>query len=492
MPQPLSLALVSASPAGVRTPSYARDALSPGIVHFGVGNFHRAHQAVYLDDLFGVGEGLDWAIVGAGVRASDEAMRERLAAQDWLTTVVERDAFGQSARVTGAMIDFVPVGDTEALLALMADPAIRIVSLTITEGGYYLDTGTGAFDAAHPDIVADAATPETPRSVFGLIVAALKLRRIAGVQPFTVMSCDNIPGNGGVTRNSVAGMARLTDPALADWIEQKVAFPNSMVDRITPATSDAERALVRDDYGIVDAVPVACETFRQWVIEDHFPAGRPPLEKVGVTFVADVEPFETMKLRILNAGHFAIAYPAGVIGVEFVDAAMKDEDLLAFFGKLETEEIIPAVPPVPGMDLSAYYEKIVERFANPTVGDTIRRLCWDGSSRFSKFILPIVRDRLGRGESVTGLALVAALWARYCAATTDDGAEIVPNDPIWDTVRDLSLKARNDPKLFLGLTEVFGELADAPEFADPFSRALAMLWAKGTRATLEAYIADSL
>ena len=253
----LSLATLPAL-AGIATPKYARENLSAGIVHFGVGNFHRAHQAVYLDALFNLGEGHDWALIGAGVREADEAMRQKLRAQDWLTSVVEQEADASAAHVTGAMIDYLRPGDSTAIIARLADPAIRIVSLTITEGGYYIDPASQTFDPTHPDITWDAAHFDAPKTAFGLILAGLVKRRDAGIVPFTVMSCDNIPGNGHVTENAVAGLAELIDPTLADWIKTSVAFPNGMVDRITPATSDRERTLLADQFGLEDAWPVFC------------------------------------------------------------------------------------------------------------------------------------------------------------------------------------------------------------------------------------------
>ena len=291
----LSAAALAHMPPGIAIPSYRRSNLSAGIVHFGVGNFHRAHQAVYLDDLFNAGRDHDWAVVGAGVRDPDVAVREKLKEQDWLTTVVEQEADTTNIRVTGAMIDFVKPYDVAANLDMLARPQIRIVSLTVTEGGYYISPATQKFDSGHPDIVADARKIDAPKTVFGLIAAGLKRRRAAGVPPFTVMSCDNIPGNGHVTENAVAGLAELADPELARWIRASVVFPNSMVDRITPATTDRERAILREKFGLEDNWPVFCEEFRQWVVEDKFPAGRPALEKAGVTFTSDVAPYELMK-----------------------------------------------------------------------------------------------------------------------------------------------------------------------------------------------------
>jgi mannitol 2-dehydrogenase len=485
----LSLAALAQLPPGVFRPSYKRSDLHAGIVHIGVGNFHRAHQAVYLDDLFNGGFDHDWAIVGAGVREPDIDMREKLKAQDWLTTAVEQEARATTVRVTGAMIDFIRPFDVDAMLDALARPEIRIVSLTVTEGGYYISPATQHFDPTHPDIVYDAKNAAAPKTAFGLIAAGVKRRRSAGVSPFTVMSCDNIPGNGHVTENAVAGLAELSDPELAAWIRANVAFPNSMVDRITPATTDRERAILRDTYGIEDSWPVFCEEFRQWVVEDKFPAGRPALEKAGVTFTSDVAPYELMKIRILNGGHAAIAYPAGILDIHFVHEAMEDQQIATFLETLTRREIIPVVPPPPQVDLDAYRKTVAERFANPKIGDTISRLCLDGSNRQPKFILPTVRDRLAGGASVKGLALVSAMWCRYCYGESESGKTIPPNDPSWDRLQAAARPARSDPRAFLAMHDIFGELSDNPDYVDAFSEALSSLWTTGVRATVAGYLA---
>ena len=473
-------------------PHYRQAGLTAGILHFGVGNFHRAHQAVYLDALFNLGLDHDWALVGAGVRANDEDMRKKLLGQDYLTTVVEQEAGRTSARVTAAMIDFLPVGDLAAISETLADPRIRIVSLTVTEGGYYIDPASQRFDPNHPDIAADSVNPEAPKTVFGLILLGLQLRRERGVPPFTVMSCDNIPGNGHVTENAVAGLAELINPELAKWVRASVAFPNGMVDRITPATSQRERDALERDFGIVDAWPVFCEEFKQWVLEDNFPLGRPALEKVGVQFVKDVAPFELMKIRILNGGHATIAYPGGLMDIHFVHEAMEEPLIRAFLEKVERDEIIPIVPPVPDTDLNDYYKLIDRRFSNPKIGDTIQRLCLDGSNRQPKFILPSVADRLAQGKSITGLALVSALWARYCCGETDSGKPIPPNDPNWDRLTALAKLSKDDPKAWLSMTDIFGDLATDPVYVAAFTNALSTLWQVGTRETLKRYLAGTL
>ena len=473
-------------------PSYNRASLNAGILHFGVGNFHRSHQAIYLDDLFNLGEGHDFALVGAGVRAADEEMRQKLLSQDWYTTVVEQEADASTARVTGAMIDYVKAADSAAILEKLVDPAIRIVSLTITEGGYFINSANGKFDPEHPDMMHDAANPDMPKTVFGLILAGLKRRHAAGMAPFTVMSCDNIPHNGIVTKNSVVGLARMIDADFAKWVSKEVAFPNGMVDRITPATGERERAMLAKDFGIHDNWPVFCEGFKQWVLEDKFPAGRPALEKVGVQFVEDVSPFELMKIRILNGGHAVIAYPAALMDIHFVHEAMHDPIVKGFLDKIENDEIIPCVPPVPETNIDDYYKLIVRRFSNPKIGDTIPRLCLDGTNRQPKFIIPSIADRLKAGKAIDGLALESALWCRYCHGTTESGQLIEPNDPNWDHLQTFARKAKDDPKSWLAMADIYGDTAKSPVFIKAFTIALNAVWAKGVEATIKSYLAGEL
>ncbi|MEI8718000.1 mannitol dehydrogenase family protein [Mesorhizobium sp. ISC11] len=488
----LSSSNLSKLPANVAGPKYDRATLKAGIVHFGVGNFHRSHQAVYLDDLFNAGIGHDWALIGAGVFDGEKIGRAKLEEQDWLTTVVEQDSGHMNARVTGAMIDFLMPGDAAAIIERLTDPAIKIVSLTITEGGYFIDPASGVFNPTHPDIVADAQPGATPKTVFGIILAGLMRRRDEGTVPFTVMSCDNIPHNGHVTSDGVIGLARLIDEDLANWVSEHVAFPNGMVDRITPATTDRERGILAKDFGLEDNWPVFCEPFRQWVLEDHFTDGRPPLEKVGVQFVKDVAPYELMKIRILNGGHAAIAYPAGLMDIHFVHEAMQEPLVSGFLAKLERDEIIPTVPPVPDTVLEDYYQLIESRFSNPKIGDTVRRLCLDGSNRQPKFIIPTIADRLKAGKSVAGLALESALWCRYCFGTTDSGAVIEPNDPSWDRLQATAKAAKDAPAAWLAMEDIYGDVGRATAFVEAFAHALNVLWANGARATLTRYLAGKL
>jgi mannitol 2-dehydrogenase len=349
--------------------------------------------------------------------------------QDCLTTLIELDPAGTSAEVIGSMIDYLPIEDGNGpLIAAMADPQIRIVALTITEGGYFTDPGTGAFDSSHPDIRHDAGHPEAPRTAFGAIIAALKLRRDNGHGPFTVQSCDNLQGNGTITRRTVLGLARLSDSGLAEWIDSHCSFPNSMVDCIVPATGPKEISLARQ-LGIADAAPVTHENYRQWVMEDDFCAGRPDWDRVGAIFTEDVHDFETMKIRILNAGHQVLANAGELLSVETIADCMAHPVLSAFFTKVQRQEIAPYVRPVPGMDPAGYVDLIEGRFSNPEIHDTTRRVAFDGSSRHTGFVLPILRDALTAGGPIEGLSLVEALWARMCAGTREDGSTIGAERP---------------------------------------------------------------
>jgi mannitol 2-dehydrogenase len=383
------------------------------------------------------------------------------------------------------MIDFCDTTPA-AIIARLADPAIRIVSLTVTEGGYFV-TPDGAFDTNHPAIKADAVDPAHPKTVFGILIAALKGRRAAGQPPFTVMSCDNLPENGHVAKQAVTGLAQMIDPKLADWIASDVAFPCGMVDCITPATSDRERKLVADTFGIEDAAPVTCEPFRQWVLEDRFPQGRPAFEAVGVEFVEDVAPYELMKLRILNGGHAAIAYPAALLGVHYVHDALGDADIRGWLMHLQRSEVIPTVPTIPGVDFDTYLETCARRFSNHVVADTIPRLCLDGSNRQPKFILPTLTAALAQDRPIDGLALETALWCRYCAGTAEDGAPIPLQDERAAQLTAAALEARTNPQAFLNIRDVFGDLAANDRYASAFAGHVKRLWQDGTRAVLQRY-----
>ena len=486
----LSNATLAQVPEGVLTPAYDRSKLTPGIVHIGLGNFHRAHQAWYLHRLMQQGLAHDWAIIGAGVRPFDAAQREKLLAQDCLTTLIELDPSGTSAEIVGSMIDYLPIEEgNAALIARMSDPAIRIVALTVTEGGYYIDPVTKGFDAAHPDIVHDAANPDKPRTAFGAIVAALRQRRESGAGPFTGQSCDNLQGNGAILRQTVVSLAQMSDPDLADWIDRTCSFPNSMVDCIVPATGPKEMELVRR-FGIEDEAPVTHENFRQWVIEDDFCAGRPDWDRAGAVFSDRVHDFETMKIRILNGGHQVIANPGEVLSVETISDCMAHPLIAALFRKVEHEEIAPHVTPVPGMTPDAYIDLIERRFANPAIIDTTRRVAFDGSSRHTGFILPVLREALAADAKIDGLALVEAIWARMCEGTREDGTEIAPNDPFWNERNAAAKEARTRPAAWLEQTQIYGDLAGNRRFSDAFESWLTQIWDSGLEAVLKRYVAQ--
>ncbi|MFA8388192.1 MAG: mannitol dehydrogenase family protein [Pelagibaca sp.] len=486
-PIALSLATLDQLPEGIGRPRYDRADLTPGIVHIGLGNFHRAHQAWYLHRLMQQGHALDWAIIGAGVRAGDARMRDSLLTQDCLTTLIELDPAGISVEVIGSMVDFLPVEeDNAALIAAMSDPRIRIVSLTVTEGGYYRDA-TGALDRMHPDIQHDMAHPDTPRTAFGAMVAALRNRKRAGHAPFTGQSCDNLQGNGTILRQTIIGLAMGTDPDLARWIDEHASFPNSMVDCIVPATGEAERKRARD-LGIEDAVPVTHENFRQWVIEDAFCQGRPEWDSAGATFTQDVHSYEAMKIRMLNAGHQVLANAGEILGLPTISACMTDPQIAPFFRKVQMVEIAPHVEAVPGTPPEAYLDLITRRFANPEIHDTTRRVAFDGSSRHTGFVLPILRDALASDAPIAGLALTEALWARMCFGTREDGSLIEANDPMWTSLQTTAGFARKEPAVWLRQTQIYGDLAGHERFAAAFERWLSRIWEVGTRVVLQEYI----
>lgn len=452
-------------PNKLSTPSYNKSDVTPGIAHFGVGNFHRSHQAMYLVRLFNQGTDMDWGIIGIGVMPNDARMRDALAAQDYRYTLVEVAGDGsKTGHQIGSICGFLHgPDDPEAVLNLLANPDIRIVSLTITEGGYNIDRVTGKFDLASRAIQADLANPSRPNSVFGYISEALRRRRAANVSPFTVMSCDNLPGNGYVAKQAILTYAREVDSDLAQWIEASVSFPNSMVDRITPVTTDADRAMVKAEFGLEDRWPVICEPFTQWVLEDDFCYGRPALETVGVQVVRDVAPYELMKLRLLNGTHQAMAYIGMLTGHTFVHEAVADARIERFLRDF-LAEARPTLAPVPGIDIDTYIESLFERFANPGIADTLARLAVDASDRIPKFVLPTIRDNIAAGRGVTAGAAVIAHWAKYLAT-----AESVV-DPLGPIL--VPLAHSENPLDLVCYKPVFGDLVESSPFADSYVKTL--------------------
>jgi mannitol 2-dehydrogenase len=473
--------------AGVTVPTYNRAHVRTGIVHFGVGGFHRAHEAMYVDTLMESGEALDWGITGVGLLPGDRRMHEALHSQDCLYTLVVKDADGtMHPRVIGSIVDYLfGPDDPESVLRVMTDPTTRIVSLTITEGGYLVNQSTGEFDADDPSIQLDLQADAVPATAFGFVTEALRRRRAAGVEPFTVMSCDNIQGNGEVAHKMIGAFARLKDPDLAGWIEEHVAFPNSMVDRITPVTTDHDRAVLVERFGAEDAWPVVCEPFTQWVLEDRFPAGRPPFEDAGAQLVPDVEPYELMKLRLLNASHQALCYLGYLSGYRYAHEVCRDPLFTGFLLGYMDDEATPTLAPVPGVDLTAYKHQLIERFANPEIRDTLARLCAESSDRIPKWLLPVVRSQLASGGPIRRSALVVAAWARYAEGVDESGVPIA----IVDRRREMVMKRAQseDPLEFLRDPDLFGDLVDDDRFTAEYLAALDLLHERGARATLEAW-----
>lgn len=474
----------------VEVPAYDRSQVTTGIVHVGVGGFFRAHQAMYLDRLMNDGEALDYGICGIAALPHDRRIYEAMTGQDCLYTLVLKHPDGRrEARVIGSMTSmiFAP-DDPQAVVDVMADPATKIVALTITEGGYLIDQVTGEFRADHPSIQADLEPGATPSTTFGFIVAALARRRAAGVAPFTVQSSDNLPGNGDVAQRTITAFARLIDSDLADWIVEHVAFPNAMVDRITPVTTDEDRELVATEFGVIDAWPVVCEPFTQWVIEDHFPAGRPAWENAGAQLVQDVIPYELMKLRLLNASHQALCYLGYLVGYRYAHEVCSDQLFRDFMLRYMEREGSPTLPPVPGVDLDAYRHELIDRFANPAVRDHLARLCMESSDRIPKWLVPVIKENLAAHGEVDASALVVASWVRYAEGVDEQGEPIEVRDNDLERILAAAQQSKDDPVAFLQMRDYFGDLSTDRRFTSVYAAHLASLRERGARATLETFM----
>jgi mannitol 2-dehydrogenase len=455
----------------IAKPSYDRAGVGTGIAHFGVGGFHRAHQAVYIDRLLERGAAPGWGICGIGVMPADRRMRDVLRAQDGLYTLILEHPDGtRDARVIGSIVDYrYAPDDPPATIELLAAPTTRIVSMTITEGGYQV---------------------RDPGSVFGLIVEALDRRRGRGIAAPTIVSCDNVEHNGDVARRAVIAHAELLRPGLADWVAERVRFPCSMVDRITPVTTPEIVAGVERDFGIADEWPVVAEAFASWVLEDDFADGRPPLEEAGVLLVDDVGPYESMKLRLLNAGHQCLCYFAALSGYRMVHDAARDPLLVEFLLAYFDSEAVPTLRPVPGIDLGAYTRSLIERFANPGVGDTVARLCAYSSDRIPKWLLPVIRDNLRTGGPIRLAAATVASWARYAEAVDERGEPIEVVDNLADSLVPVARSQRLHPTAFIENAALFGDLAQVPRFVRAYGWALDSLHSHGARATLDTLLHD--
>ena len=483
----LSLGTLSALPATVARPTYDPSSIDVGIVHLGIGAFHRAQTAVYSDDTLAL-EPAPWGICGVSLRSAD--VRDRLSPQDGLYTAVDKSPRGVRRRVIGSVREVLFLGDQrEAVQAHLAASGTRIVTLTVTEKGYCHDPATGKLNFAHPDIVHDLAQPERPQSAVGLMVAGLDARRRSGERAFTIVCCDNLPHNGALVRGLVGAFAHARDPALARWIEDNASFPSTMVDRIVPATTDADIAENDAVLGLHDAAPVIHEPFRQWAIEDDFVAGRPAWERAGAELVRDVAPFEAMKLRLLNGSHSAFAYLGFLAGHEFIYQVAARNEFVAFMRRLMREEVAPTLKLPPGVDVAAYEEALIARFGNPALPHRTQQIAMDGSQKLPQRLLGTVRDNLAAGRPIELLALAVAGWMRYVSGVDETGREIKVSDPLASEFARIAGRHRGDaPALvreFLSLRAIFGDDLDAdPRFAGKVMSWLSALYADGAARTV--------
>jgi mannitol-1-phosphate/altronate dehydrogenase len=484
-PIPLRRRVLADLPSSIARPAYDPAAVRPGIVHLGLGGFHRAHMARYTHALMNRDPAaLDWGIVGTGLLPADRRMRDALAPQDHLYTLIERDGASETAETIGSLSEVIFAGeDSAGLLDAIARPEIRIVSLTVTEHGYCLDPATKRLAPGHPAIAADLADPARARSAIGILVESFRRRREAGTCPFTALSCDNIQHNGQVLKQAVLDFAGRIDPALARWIEREARFPGTMVDRITPVTHPEDITGLAARHGIADAWPVVSERFTQWVIEDDFVDGRPDWDLVGAQFVADVAPYERMKLRLLNASHLAIAGLGRLIGYETIDETMRDDRIRRYMAALMDRETGPTLLPVPGIDLPAYKAGLIARFANPAIRDTVERVNTDAPLNY---LLDPVRDRLAAGESIDLLALGVAAWMRRVRGVDEAGAPIDVRHPLAGTLRERAIEGGSDPAPLLAITSLFGSLGEDDRFVSAVGRHLRAIYASGTASALDA------
>ncbi|UCH18787.1 MAG: mannitol dehydrogenase family protein [Burkholderiales bacterium] len=493
----LSANALAALPDAVARPRYDRAALQPGIVHLGIGAFMRAHLAVATEAAIDADGDPRWGIVGVSLRHGDT--RDALAPQDGLYTLALRDAdeagrARQRLQVIGCVLQVrVAPEDPAAVLAAIAASATRIVSLSVTEKGYAHDPATRALNFGHPDIVHDLAHPDAPRSAAGFIVRGLARRRAAGLAPLTLLSLDNLPSNGHTLQGLVLAFAERVDPALARWIADGCTFPNSMVDRIVPRTTADDRRQVDAQLSLRDAWPVIAEPFFDWAVEDRFAAGRPAWDRGGARFVAEAAPWETLKLRMVNGTHSAIAYLGATAGWHTVDVAIGQAALHAFIEALMRDEIEPTLPALPGLDSAAYRTSLLARFANPALAHRTQQIAMDGSQKLPQRLLGTVRDRLAKQQPIARLGLAIASWLHYLRGRDERGEPYPIDDPLADDLVALARRAEAlpDPRarteMLTRYAPVFGDLAGAPALVAAVAPALESLRAQGVQATLETY-----
>jgi mannitol 2-dehydrogenase len=457
----------------VSVPTYNRENVKTGIVHVGVGGFHRAHEAMYIDQLLHDESNANWGICGVALLSFDQKIYNTLNDQDGLYTLVVKELDGTlTKRVIGSIVDclFAPESPI-AVIEKMAHPDVKIITLTITEGGYNLNEATGTFNFSNPQIIHDSKNPDSPTTIFGYLTQALKLRKEQNAGAVTILSCDNIQENGHVTKKMLLSYIAFAEPDLLDWINDNVSFPNSMVDRITPATMPADIAELKEVSGIEDQWPVVCESFQQWVIEDDFIAGRPNLESVGVQFVKNVAPFEKMKLGLLNAGHSVVGILGSLRGYSTIDEAVTDPNIGTFLANYLDAEVTPILRDLEGMDLKAYKQTLINRFSNIYIKDQIDRICSETSAKIPKFILPTVQEQLKSNKAISYASFVIAAWAIYSLGFNEKNEVINIKDALQETLLAQAKLAQTNPKVFLELGDVFGSLSQSEIFSDAFAKA---------------------
>jgi fructuronate reductase len=488
----LRIAELDGLPREIARPGYPIAETGIGIVHLGIGAFHRAHQAIYTDDALASAGGR-WGICGVSLRSPD--VRGRMAPQDGVYTSIEKSPQGIRRRIVGSVREVLFHGDArERVWQRLIAPETRIVSLTVTEKGYCHEPATGRLDVEHPDIVHDLRAPDAPRSLVGLLVGALDARRRSHGTPLTVVCCDNLPQNGALVCGLAVSFANLRDAALAEWIRREIAFPSTMVDRIVPATTTDDIAQNSAALGVEDLAPVVHEPFIQWVIEDRFAAGRPAWDAAGALFVRQVDPYESMKLRLLNACHSAFAYLGFLAGHEFIYQVAAQPDFVAYMRRFTRDEVLPALVPPPGIDLAAYCEALVRRFANPALPHRTQQIAMDGSQKLPQRILATVRDNLAANRSIDLATLAVGGWMRYVYGEDEKGRRIDVSDPLAPTYASLASAHRGDPAGFaqalLSLRAIFDEdLHNEPRFAAPLTRWLTQLFTDGAAATVARAVA---
>lgn len=463
----------------IPVPNYNREANKAGIIHIGVGGFHRAHQAYYLHQLRQLGEASDWGICGIGLREADAILHAIFNKQDHLYTLMVKHSDGKiEPEVIGSIVDFkMGVTDPEPVIARMAHADTRIVSLTITEGGYNFNPTTAKFNFDNPDIQHELRHPNDPITVYGFLTAALKRRRDIGFPAFTILSCDNIEHNGDMARKMLLAFAEVQDVELAEWIAQEVRFPNSMVDRITPVTTNADIETLAQDFGVIDAWPVTCEPFIQWVVEDDFSNGRPEFEKVGVQFVPDVGPYEKMKLRLLNAGHSVLGLLGALHGHPTINACMEDDTFTTYLRAFLDQEATPILGNIEGIDLEQYKDSLLERFANPNIKDSVSRICSESSAKLPKFLIATLQDNIATGGSIKFATLVIAAWCYYSDKGMDrHGHPIEIIDAMGTELHQAAKQTTTDPLAFIRQESLFGTLAKNERFAKLYTEAVQKIY----------------